>query len=243
MPVDRRLPDAVLFDLGNTLVQYYSRAEFPALLEESIGQVQRCLAKHSLPVIPSELLWPRVRAEDCESADHRVRPMEERLARIFLPDAAQPHPLMPQMCRAFMEPIFGRSRPYADTLPTLRALGSLGIRLAIVSNTAWGSPASLWREELHRFGLDALVEMSFFCRDVGWRKPAPQVFEHALHRLGASAERCLFVGDDPRWDLAGARAVGMKALLIRRSGEQSEDQALRNLDELMVQLQSEYHEP
>ena len=169
--------------------------------------------------------------------------MEERLARIFLPDAAQPHPLMPQMCRAFMEPIFGRSRLYADTLPTLRVLGSMGLRLAIVSNTAWGSPASLWREELHRFGLDALVETSVFCGDVGWRKPAPQVFEHALRKLGASAERCLFVGDDPRWDLAGARAVGMKALLIRRSGEQSEDRVLRNLDGLLAQLQGEGHEP
>src|ERR1700691_2214694 len=62
------------------------------------------------------------------------------------------------------------------------------------------SQAEPWRQELQRRGLLDLVDEAIFCVDVGWRKPAPQIFEHALTRLGVAARRAVFVGDDVRWD-------------------------------------------
>ncbi len=60
--------------------------------------------------------------------------------------------------------------------------------------------------------LDAVV----FCPDCGWRKPARQIFDHTLDSLGATPGQCVFVGDDPRWDVAGPLGVGMEAVLIDR---------------------------
>ena len=37
------MPEAILFDLGNTLVSYFSRAEFPAILEAGILGVRHYL--------------------------------------------------------------------------------------------------------------------------------------------------------------------------------------------------------
>ena len=45
------------------------------------------------------------------------------------------------------------------------------------------------------------------------------LFALALERLGAETGRCLFVGDHPRWDLAGACAAGMEAILVQRAGD------------------------
>jgi putative hydrolase of the HAD superfamily len=96
------------------------------------------------------------------------------------------------------------------------------ILLDLVSNTTWGSPSVLWREEIARHGLIDFFDVVVFCRDVGWRKPARAIFEHTLAELAVSPDACLFVGDDPRWDVAGPRACGIEAILVDRAGTDSD---------------------
>jgi putative hydrolase of the HAD superfamily len=234
---------AVLFDLGGTLVEYYTRAEFPGILEEAIDEVVRYLRHLDLLRVPPEALWTRVKEEDHEAGDHHVRPLEGRLLRIFQLDDANcavaqrlSGEMVVEMCRLFLKPIFARGRRYGDALPALERLSVAGIKTAIVSNTPWGSPAELWREEVERHGL--FVQAIVTCRDAGWRKPARQIFEFALERLGASPQESLFVGDDPRWDVKGPRDMGMEAILIDRQGTVtgSREHTIRSLEELWDRL-------
>lgn len=222
------MKDAVLFDLGNTLARYFDRAEFPAVLAQAIGQVQDHLRREGLLRVEPQMVRQRVEQEDHEAADYRVRSLEERLGRIFElpPDAAL------AACRPFLNPIFARGRLYEDTLPVLGALRARGVKTAIVSNTPWGSPGALWREELARLGLSPWVDAAIFCTDAGWRKPAGPIFDLAMARLRVAAEDCLFVGDDPRWDLDGPRALGIEAILIDRQGARSG--SIRGLSELKI---------
>ena len=115
-----------------------------------------------------------------------------------------------------------------------------GIKTAIVSNTPWGSPAALWREELARLGLADAVDVLVFCPDCGWRKPARQIFDYALGKLKAMPEQCVFVGDDPRWDIAGPEAVGMAAVLIDRRTQTLPDvlKGLLNMTQAEVLIQA-----
>lgn len=142
------------------------------------------------------------------------------------------------MCRRFTRPIFACGRCYGDALPALQQLRVEGVKTALVSNTPWGSPGALWREELSRLGLSGWLDVVVFCTDVGWRKPASPIFERALELLGADPQDCLFVGDDPRWDLAGARAVGIPAILLDRRGGTAgvEEGSIQNLHELWDRL-------
>lgn len=223
--------DAVLFDLGGTLAEYFTREEFQHVLTEALAEVSACLVERGLPVPPEADVRARVEAEDHTAPDYRVRPLAGRLSRIFdLPPSAPPD-LLDALCRRWLRPVFARGRLYDDALPALHRLRQAGIRTAIVSNTPWGSPAAPWREEVARLGLTPLVDQVLFCADVGWRKPAPPVFEEAMRRLRTPVQRCLFVGDDPRWDLAGPRALGMKAVLIDRSG--GAEGAIRTLEEVL----------
>jgi putative hydrolase of the HAD superfamily len=228
----------VLFDLGNTLVRYFERAEFPVILEQAILEVQGTLRERGLLTLPPELVWQRVAEENHEAGDHRVRPLDGRLARIFGLGAGQVAETGEAICRAFLRPIFARGRCYEDSLPVLRALRSRGIRTAIVSNTPWGSPAGLWREEIERLGPGELVDIAVFCTDVGWRKPARPIFDYVLDELQVHPEDCLFVGDDPRWDLAGPQATGIEAILIDRRGSLSipDQEPIRSLHELLPRL-------
>jgi putative hydrolase of the HAD superfamily len=240
VPVEERdLKKAVLFDLGNTLVQYYERTEFPSVVEEAILEVRAYLQAMGLPAISTEEMWQSVRDEDHEAADHRVRPLEGRLARIFQLDADQAGRLVEGMCLRFTGSIFARAICYPDAQPTLRRLRSRGIKTALVSNMPWGSPGRIWRRELVRHGLNDWLDVVVFCTDAGWRKPAPQIFELALKQIRTPPGDCLFVGDHPRWDVAGAQAMGMDAVLIDRWGSGSTAAgAISGLDELGGWLQA-----
>ena len=225
---------AVLFDLGGTLVQYYGRSQIPEVLEQAITEVQNYLLRQDRLLVSPEAIWQAVEEENHEASDYRVRPLERRLAHIFgLGDPGQDAELYESMCRCFLRPIFGRARRFDDALPVLQRLRSAGYSLAIVSNTAWGSPAHLWREEIARHGLDRLVDEAVFCTDVGWRKPAPQIFTHTLEKLDARPRDCIFVGDDHRWDYFGPRAMGIEAVLLDREGTMQDitDRRVRDLHE------------
>ena len=228
--------DAVIFDLGNTLVSYYTREQWPGILEKAIEAVSACLRERGRGVPEAAEVPRRVQAESHESEDYRVRPLEERLACIFGlgPAHAAPSDLM-VLCRRFLAPIFALARRYDDALPVLAELRQRGVRTGILSNTPWGSPAELWREELDRHGLLTAVDEVVFCRDVGYCKPARQPFEYILARLGVTVDRALFVGDGPRWDIAGPRAIGMDAVLIDREGTgvTADAPVIRTLTELL----------
>jgi putative hydrolase of the HAD superfamily len=231
--------DAILFDLGNTLVSYYkSIEEFYPILERSISAVARLLQAYGRSVNAHDI-FRRAQSFNTERPDFRVVPLKRRLSDIFAADGETlPDKLLGAMSQQFLEPIFATGRADPDAVPVLRQLRALGLKCAIVSNTPWGSPAAPWRQELQRWGLLDLVNEAVFCVDVGWRKPAPQIFEYALTRLEVAAKRAMFVGDDLRWDVEGARSVGIVPILLSETvSDTSHCRTIQRLADLIPMLQ------
>ena len=100
---------------------------------------------------------------------------------------------------------------YDDVLPTLRELRRGGLRLGLISNTSRDLGAFV-----RHFALD--VDAWLASGSYGKVKPSPLIFRAALQLVGCEPEFALMVGDSPRDDVAGARAVGMRALLLDRAG-------------------------
>jgi putative hydrolase of the HAD superfamily len=202
----------VLFDLGNTLVNYYRREDFAPVLREAIVGISGELQRRGFPQDRNRLL-ERAWAFNVERDDHRVWPLDERLRELIGPPANDPT-LMPQIAALFLRPIFRCARLHPEALATLRELRRRGLKTGIVSNTPWGSAGASWRSDLQRLGLVDAVDVIVFCTDVGWRKPAAAPFERALMQLAATPSQAVFVGDDPQWDIRGALNVGMKPVLF-----------------------------
>lgn len=116
------MKDTMLFDLGNTLAYYFEKHEFPTILKQAITEVQNFLLQKGILKVSPEVMWRKVRDEDHESTDDRVRPLEERLVRIFqIGDLAQSCDIVMAMCRCFMKSIFARAICYQDTISTLKS--------------------------------------------------------------------------------------------------------------------------
>jgi putative hydrolase of the HAD superfamily len=87
-------------------------------------------------------------------------------------------------------------------------------RLAIVTN----GPASIQAAKVRRLEVSGLVDTVIYATQCGsgQGKPAPEPFVDAARLLGVVPSRCVFVGDDPVCDVAGARRVGMKTVRVRQ---------------------------
>ena len=208
------------------MIEYYSREEFPAILEESINNCVELVEDEI--TLPMEALWKRVQEHNHGSPGNRVYPMEQRLGSIFQIEEEE---MLGELCTAFMKPIFRTSKLYDDVLPALRELKRRGYKVAILTNTPWGCPSNLWLTELTRYGISEYIDEAVCGYDVGWRKPDPRPFKHLLEKLKVEPEECLFIGDNPQWDMEGPKALGMKALLIDRTGMKPD--AVHGLDEVL----------
>jgi putative hydrolase of the HAD superfamily len=100
---------------------------------------------------------------------------------------------------------------YDDVPDVLRAIDARGIRIGLISN----SHRCLATFQSH-FELNGLVAAAISSSNHGYLKPHPSIFEAALRLLDVPASDSVMVGDSVGQDIAGARGIGMRAVLVRR---------------------------
>ena len=100
---------------------------------------------------------------------------------------------------------------YDDALPVLAELRRHGLAIGVISNG---------QRDLEEFvahhGLD--VDVAVGSRSHGRTKPHRSIFDTALATLGATPAQAAMVGDSYADDIEGARALGMRAILLDRDG-------------------------
>lgn len=98
---------------------------------------------------------------------------------------------------------------FEDVLPVLEELRDAELRIAVVSNGIRDLTQFVTH---HRLDVDAILDS----RSHGRVKPHPTIFQAALTALGVVPAEAVMVGDSLEEDVEGARALGMRAILIDR---------------------------
>ena len=101
-------------------------------------------------------------------------------------------------------------RPYPEVPDCLRRWRQRGLRLAVVSNFD-----SRLEGLLAGLGVAEHLETVVVSSAAGAAKPDPAPYRLALEALGLPPEAVWHVGDSPE-DEAGARAAGIRCLLVKR---------------------------
>jgi putative hydrolase of the HAD superfamily len=102
---------------------------------------------------------------------------------------------------------------FPDTLPVLDDLARRGLTLGVVSNWEPWLGEVLRLQGIHdRFATVAISGV------LGVSKPDPAIFHAALEGAGVAAPETVFVGDSPSADVEGARAAGLRPVLLDRHG-------------------------
>jgi len=179
--------EAVLFDWNNTLVRFTWDDEL-------------LLAGHRAGLGRDDPSFTE-RYRELVLGSGPGRPYEELLRELGVEDTD-----------AFVDAEHEAWRPAFAVLGSaqalLEALRSRGIKTGVVANS-WPDPGRVLRADAERFGLAPLLDVLVSSSDIGVSKPQPEIFLHALGRLGVAPENAMFVGDRLETDVQGAAQVGM----------------------------------
>jgi putative hydrolase of the HAD superfamily len=216
---------AVFLDALGTLVELQPPApRLRALLAERGFEVSEERAGAAFGAEIAYYLDHNLEGSNRERLDDlRDRCAEIMRAALELPDLD--HATARELMLASLEFV-----PFADVAPTLAALRDH--RLLVVSNwdcslTDWLGPAGLLEH------VDAVVTSA----QVGVAKPDRAIFEYALSLAGAGPGEAVHVGDSLENDVAGARAAGIRPLLVARDGAAPAGvETIRSLAELPALL-------
>ena len=100
---------------------------------------------------------------------------------------------------------------YDDAIPILESLRAHELRIGLISNGQRDLEAFARHHELD-------VDVAVGSKTHGRTKPHASIFESALSVLGAAPGETVMVGDSYADDIEGARALGMRAILLDRDG-------------------------
>lgn len=103
---------------------------------------------------------------------------------------------------------------YEDVAPVLTELSKQGLIIGAISNSHRSLDAFC-----EHFSLRGLITVSVSSAEHGYMKPHRSIFDTALAKAGVSPAESMMVGDSVKHDIEGALAAGMRAVLLRRSGE------------------------
>jgi HAD superfamily hydrolase (TIGR01549 family) len=116
-------------------------------------------------------------------------------------------------------------QPVAGATAFARAVREAGLALVVVTNNVVAEQ----RRKLAHCALTDLVDALVTSEEVGAWKPDARIFREAIERAGVSADETVMLGDGWQSDVAGARAVGVRAVWFNRFGAPSPDPAVPEL--------------
>ena len=122
--------------------------------------------------------------------------------------------MLEEVCSLRLDYVRRSLVPRPGAVETLRELRRLGLLVGLIT-VCTEDVEHVWPESEFAGLFDAEV----FSSELGIAKPDPRIYLHCAEQLGVEPGEAVFVGDGANDELAGALRVGMRALLIHRSGE------------------------
>jgi putative hydrolase of the HAD superfamily len=200
--------DAVIFDWGGTLTPWHT-----VDLAEQWRVYASAYDSGSGEEIAAALRDAEAEAWRLAREEHRSTTLDAVIRSVGLEPTGPAHARGLQAYRQFWEP---HTFTDDDVIPLLSALRERGVAVGVLSNTIWSRTEH--EEVFRRDGVFDLIDAGVYTSEIEWTKPHPEAFLIAMDAVRvADPRRCVFVGDRLFDDIYGARAVGMRAVLLPHS--------------------------
>jgi putative hydrolase of the HAD superfamily len=222
--------EAVVFDLGGTLIEYAGRYQrWPDLETPGFKAAYAYLNQQgvSLPAFAAfrqaglDRLPQRWQQAMDGTQNLRVADLLAEVARTLATE--QGREALEEIDRSWLEEaaeryqaaVRAQARPIEGAQATLAQVKERGYKVGLISNTMFTGVAH--QEDLKRFGLDHFFDTMLFSAEVNKWKPNPAPFRHVLEELETTPATAVFVGDDPAGDVVGGQRAGMRVVHYQSS--------------------------
>ena len=103
--------------------------------------------------------------------------------------------------------LFSKIKPHKHVLEVIKELKNKNFKIALLSDFKTEQKGSVW-------GILPYCDIALSSETVGALKPSPFPFIILSEKLNVSTEKILYVGNSIKYDVKGAKSVGMKTALI-----------------------------
>lgn len=97
---------------------------------------------------------------------------------------------------------------FNGSAPLLKELQKRGFKTGVITN----GPSVLQQTKMQQSGLMPYCDIVVVSGDLPFAKPDYRIFEYTAEKLGLKTSECVYIGDHPVNDVAGAKISGMQAI-------------------------------
>ncbi len=222
---------AVVFDIGHTLVHYKNPLNWKSLYEPALNNVaEQCnyqLTKKNYADAICILCEYNTRINPREkevSSDH----IWGRILNSWNKEIAD----LPVCKEAFYSFFLNDCVIYADVLELLSFLRARNIKTATLSDVPYGLENKYALEDIS--SIIEFIDLPYTSNDIGYRKPNVKGLQVIAEELGVPVQEVMYVGDEEK-DIICANNAGAVSVLIDRElkcFEYGQHYRVNNLNEL-----------
>lgn len=92
-----------------------------------------------------------------------------------------------------------------EAIPMLQKLKGRSFPIGLITN----GDAPTQNQKIDRFGLRGFFDFILIEGDLGFGKPDPRIFNHALEIIGKEPEQTMMIGDNLVWDVSAPQSRGI----------------------------------
>ncbi len=211
----KHLPAAILFDLDDTIIRAYAN---PVEAWGRLLSGYRETLEGGLPGADVEAVRDAILAsakafwqDPVEAARWRLDIAGARRLVVqggFARLSHRDDDLAAEIADAFTAMRQAEYALYPDAHDTLASLRRAGVKLALVTN----GRGEIQRAKIERFDLARHFDHIQIEGEFGLGKPEPDVYRHALERLGCDACDAWMVGDNYEWEVEAPQKLGLAGI-------------------------------
>jgi putative hydrolase of the HAD superfamily len=206
---------AVFFDLYQTLVRYQpTQAELEANALASLGYKTTAVSLDFPILAANEFMYKEIAKRPLSKrTKEEIVALYTEYQRVVLKEAGilagekVVLTLLSMMQQAHMDLML-----YDDVLPVLTDLKKRGLTTGLISNIEKNM-----NEAIQKMGIASRLDVIVTSLDAGAAKPQPEIFQYAMRKANVIPAESIYIGDQYQVDMAGAKAAGMKGILLDRA--------------------------
>ncbi|HET6781767.1 MAG TPA: HAD family hydrolase [bacterium] len=210
--------EGVIFDLGGTLIERGRRSFEPGnatALTEWLRRGDHHVGAEFADAVVAEREASFARRTELREAQ-AVQALRPVFGRYSVPtDDA----FVTAAEVAFYEPELRAMRLLPGTVELLQQLHARQLRIGLASNA---TSHYFVQECCKRLGISRYLDPIMSSAAVGWAKPDARIFKAILQSWAMTPGHAVMVGDSVGADIAGARTMGMRSILLTAEHDQGE---------------------
>ncbi len=203
----------VIFDIDGTLYDYDQchQIGMDSLKEYAVSNLNLSLEEFQNKIREAEKIAVSRTGSDHAACHNRLIRFQCMLEQMKLPPF--PHALL--MYHAYWDPFIAHMEVYQGAEAFMKKLKAAGIRIGAGTNMT----AFMQYKKLQRLGLTSYIDWLLTSEEASVEKPADRFFKLCLDKSGCDPNECLFIGDNPKWDVESSLKHGMNAIWYQHRKE------------------------